>query len=266
MCLLLWEFIKSQAAWIKVRCHVLISQYLQEFLLSSSPFHPEKGPCHLSEYGKGETQARLNLLPIFPASPHPWHRRVISLLALCAKIFPNALGSPPFNSLCCPRSSSPKAIFQVWLTLGQNSLSLLWLSRVETDWNFQKSQFKRNGRKSGSTEAQLGLSQDSKVFVWAQTLNSGDEGYLPVSYLLGHSHVRVPPCFSAKSVLDDHPLGSGPLLTQGPISRWEVEGKILPTGSSLVPCSSLQWKNYENITLEQAWHLHEIITYTAQPV
>lgn len=129
----------------------------KSFFSLPPPFHPEKGPCHLSEYGKGQTQARLNLLPIFPASPHPWHRRVISLLALCAKIIPNALGSPPFNSLCCPRSSSPKAISQVWLTLEQNSLSLLWLSRVKTDWNFQKSQFKRNGRKSRKHRSTAGF-------------------------------------------------------------------------------------------------------------
>ena len=165
MCLLLWEFIKPQAAWMKVLCHVLISQYLQEFLLSSSPFHPEKGPCHLSEYGKGQTQARLNLRPIFPASPHPWHRRVISLLALCAKIIPNALGSPPFNSLCCPRSSSPKAIFQVWLTLNRIPYPCCDSAGLRQTGISKSPSLREMEESQGSTEAQLGLSQDSKVFV-----------------------------------------------------------------------------------------------------
>ena len=165
MCLLLWEFIKPQAAWTKVRGHVLISQYLPDFLLPSSPFHPEKRPCHLSEYGKDQAQARLSLLPIFPASPHPWHRKVISLLALCAKIIPNALGSPPLNSLCCPHSSSQRAIFQVCLMLGQNSLSCCDSAGLRQTGISKSPSLREIEESQGRTEAQLGLSRDSRVFV-----------------------------------------------------------------------------------------------------
>lgn len=147
--------------WIQVHYHVLISQYLPAFLLPSSPFQPEKRPCHLSEYRQDQTQARLNLLPSFVA-PHV-QRRVISRLALCAKIIPNALGSPPFSFLCCPHSPPKEPSSKSGSHSDRIPYPCCDSAGLRQSGISKSPSLREIEESQGSTEAQLGLSQDSKV-------------------------------------------------------------------------------------------------------
>ena len=205
---------KTSSHVVQVHCHVLISQYPWEFLLPSSPLHRWKRASHLSEYGKD--QAELNLLPNFPGSPRPWHRKIISLLVLCAKIAQNALGSPWSYSLCLPYVASQRAVPSSrsgsredripYPCCDSAGLSQTGISEIT------KEKFKGNQRKSRKQRSIAGsvpgLRGPVPFLMGAQTMNSGDDDHLLVSQLLSHYQVKgaiLPPCQA--SVLDGSPPG-----------------------------------------------------------